>query len=334
VKSSPQITILRLIGSQHVIDSDGNAEDVLHFYGDLFGRLTNEVKNTGNLTRYVGYQSLVGGQEYLHFFGIEVDRITDIPDGMVAWDLSDSTWTVWEARDGQIVASSQRRISWPWLSQSPPGCGRCTGEFSACSPAEACNEEISELAEFWVSANAYVCLQECDARNDEVFLVDYDSSWPQQFDEIAGQLKDCLGSDLVLRVEHYGSTAIPGMPAKPVIDVLVEIPSFAEAKKRAVPRLNSEMWEYWWHSGHILFIKRKRLMGQRTHHIHMAPRGHKIWEGLAFRDYLRSHREEALHYAALKHELAAGFREDRERYTLAKIEYVQEVSSKALRYAK
>jgi len=319
---------IQLVGGRQFIASDGDYEDALRFYGNLFDRLTKEVKYTGNLTRYIGYQSLVGGKDHLHFFGIEVDRIQDIPAGMVAWDLGDSAWTTWEPKGGQDVVTSQQSISWQWLSPSPTGCGRFTGEFTAHLPAEL-GKETPERGVFWISANAYVGLQESDVSDDQVRLVDYDTSWPQQFAEIATWLRDHLGSELVLRVEHYGSTAIPGMPAKPIIDVLVEVPSFAEAKKRAVPRLNSETWEYWWYSGHMVFIKRKKLMGQRTHHVHMAPQGHEIWKGLAFRDTLRSHPEEASRYAALKQELAAGYREDRERYTQAKTEFVRQVTSRA-----
>jgi GrpB-like predicted nucleotidyltransferase (UPF0157 family) len=327
---SPMGPRIQLVGGQRVIASDGDYEDVLRFYGNLFSKLTKKVKYTGNLTRYVGYQSVVGGKDLLHFFGIEVDRIQDIPAGMVAWDLGNSTWTVWGTQDGRDVIISQDDLEWQWLSPSPSGCGRFTGEFTARLPAELGKKETPDRREFWVSANAYVGLQENDASDDQVHLVDYDPSWPQQFAEIATWLRDHLGSDIVLRVEHYGSTAIPGMPAKPIVDVLVEIPSFAEAKKRAVPRLNSETWEYWWYSGHVVFIKRKKLMGQRTHHVHMAPQGHEVWKGLAFRDTLRSHPEEASRYAALKRELAAGYREDRERYTQAKTEFVRQVTSRAL----
>jgi GrpB-like predicted nucleotidyltransferase (UPF0157 family) len=173
-------------------------------------------------------------------------------------------------------------------------------------------------------------LREGNASNDDVELVDYDPSWPQQFTEFATWLCDLLGVDVALRIEHYGSTAIPGIPAKPIIDVLVEIPSFAEAKRVTIPRLNSERWEYWWYSDHMTFIRRERLMGRRTHHVHMAPRGHRLWEGLAFRDYLISHPQEVSRYAALKRELAENYRQDRERYTQAKTEFVREITSKAL----
>jgi GrpB-like predicted nucleotidyltransferase (UPF0157 family) len=323
-----QTPSLLLVGGQQVLAAEGDSEEMFRFYGGLFGRLSGEVRHTGDLTRYVGYQSRLGGQDYLHFVGIEVERIEGIPAGMVAWELTGDTWTVWEAGDGQDVLLAQERVDWLWCERSPAG--RWTGEFTARAPAGSGGEGTAERREFWVSASAPVGIGlEVDASSDEVHLADYDPSWPQQYNKFARWLRDCLGDDVALRVEHYGSTAIPGMPAKPVIDVLVEVPSFAQAKARIVPRLDGPEWEYWWYSDHMVFIKRKTLMGQRTHHVHVAPRGHRLWEGITFRDYLRSHPQEASRYAALKRELAQGFREDREGYTQAKTAFVREVLAKA-----
>jgi GrpB-like predicted nucleotidyltransferase (UPF0157 family)/predicted transcriptional regulator YdeE len=329
VTSTQENTNLLLVGGQQVLAANDNFEETLGFYGDLFRRLTREVEHTGDRTRYVGYRSAMTRTEHLHFIGIEVDRIEEIPRGMVAWELDDNRWTVWETRNGQDLVVMQEDISWQWLDRPPSGRGRTTGEFSACLPAKLDGNALPAANAFWISANAYVGLQRTDADSDEVHLADYDPAWPQQFDQMASWLRAHLGSELVTRVEHYGSTSIPGMPAKPVIDVLVEIPSFSAAKRRAVPQLNEETWEYWWYSGHMTFIKRRRLQGKRTHHIHMAPRGHPVWEGLVFRDYLRSHPDEASRYAALKRELATELREDRERYTQAKAEFVREVIAKA-----
>ena len=328
-----EATLIQIVGGQQVIGSDSNFENLIRFYKGLYDRLKKDVKNTGDLTRYIGYQSIINEEDRLCFLGIEVDSIEDIPKGMVAWDLNKNTWTVWEAKNGQDVITSQTDISWQWIDRSPSGSRRCTGEFAVQNLVGSIARKGPQCRSFLVSANAYVGLQENDTSNDEIYLVDYDPSWPQQFNEIESWLRDCLGSEIALRVEHYGSTAIEGMSAKPIIDVLVEVPSFSEAKQRAVPLLNSETWEYWWYSDHMIFIKREKLMGQRTHHIHMAPQGHKLWEGLAFRDYLRTHDNDALRYATLKQELATSYRQDRERYTDAKTIFIKEITSKALRYS-
>jgi GrpB-like predicted nucleotidyltransferase (UPF0157 family) len=330
MRSRQQTQSMLLVGGQRVLAAEGDSEELLRFYGGLFARLAKEVRHTGDLTRYVGYQSAVGGEYHLHFFGIEVERIEDIPAGMVAWDLRGDTWTVWQAGGGRDVLVAEERVAWLWCERSPAG--RWTGEFAARLPISVEGGGTAGRREVWVSANAPVGVGlEADGSGDAVYLVDDDPSWPQQYREFARWLVGCLGADVALRVEHYGSTAIPGIPAKPIIDVLVEIPSFARAKQRAVPRLDGPEWEYWWYAGHMTFIKRRGFMGPRTHHVHMAPRGHRLWEGIAFRDYLRSHPDEAARYAALKRELAAAYRADRERYTQAKTAFVQEVLAKALK---
>lgn len=119
------------------------------------------------------------------------------------------------------------------------------------------------------------------------------------------------------------------MIAKPIIDVLVEVPSFPEAKQVALPLLNNELWEYWWYGNHMTFVKRDGLMGLRTHHVHMMTEGRELRARLAFRDYLRSHAEEASRYAALKRRLADEHRENRENYTGAKAAFVDEIVAKA-----
>lgn len=321
---------IQLVGGQQVLSTEGDFEAMMSFYGGLFDRLTKEVKHTGNLTRYIGFQSPVSEDSYLHFFGIEVNRIEEIPEGMVAWSLDDSVRTIWNTREGRATAIPQNDITWQWLAPSASGSGRYTGEFIGPLPIETDNPPSSDLNNFWISANSYVSLQESDPNSDEIDLVDHDPSWSQQFAEMADWLNDQLGADVALRIEHYGSTAIPDIPAKPVIDILVEIPSFTAAKPQIIPCFDTETWDYWWHSEHMVFVRREKLMGQRTHHVHIAPKDHPVWDGLAFRDYLRSHAEEREQYAELKRKLAIDFRDDRERYTQAKTDFVREVTSKAL----
>lgn len=322
---------IRLIGGQQVLACDGDAEGRLRFYGALFDRLPREVRNTGGLTRYVAYQSRVGEGLGLHFLGLEVERIEGIPDGMVAWDLGDDRWTIWGARGDRQAIVAQHGIAWQWLARTPAAGGRPIGEFTVADPVQVGKALLPAPCAFWVSGHAHVRPGARPADADDVCLVDYDPSWPQQYAEFASWLLGYLGPEIALRVEHFGSTAIPGMPAKPVIDVMVEIPSFSAGRRRALPLLSGEEWEYWWDADHVVFVKREERMGRRTHHVHMAPCGHPLWERLAFRDYLRSHPQEASRYAALKVNLGTAYREDRERYTVAKAEYVRQVTVTALR---
>jgi len=168
---------------------------------------------------------------------------------------------------------------------------------------------------------------------DDVQLVPYDAHWPEIFRIEAERLRQLLGTAMVLRIEHVGSTAVPGLTAKPIIDMLIEIPSFASAQGNILPKLLEERWEYHWRDdrppGHMMFIRRNAA-GVRTHHVHMAPAGHSMWERLAFRDYLRCRPEEARHYEQLKIRLASDHSADRQAYTEGKGEYVKRITAKAL----
>jgi GrpB-like predicted nucleotidyltransferase (UPF0157 family) len=123
------------------------------------------------------------------------------------------------------------------------------------------------------------------------------------------------------------------MIAKPIIDVLVEVPSFSKAKLHALPSLNNKLWEYWWYDNHITFVKRDKLMGVRTHHVHMMPSGRELRARLAFRDYLKSHAKEASQYATLKQQLAKSHQTKRERYTDAKAAFVNDVVAKVMEHS-
>lgn len=284
------------------------------WFSDTYTRVMNEVSHTGEVIHFVRY-----GSRHIQFTGVEVEQITDIPDGMLAWELCDDSWTVRQV-SGEITW--QVPITWQWRTVSDAG--RWLGEFSARCP----EEWGGGLFDFQITANSY--LKRGEPIDDNISLVDNDPAWPQQYSEFASWLGDILGAAVALRIEHYGSTAIPGIPAKPIIDVLVQVPSFDIARQAILPLLNREEWEYWWYEDHMVFIKRLSLMGIRTHHIHLAPSGHRVWEGIAFRDYLRIHPAEAALYAALKGELAGKYREDREGYTVAKTAFVQEIITKAL----
>jgi GrpB-like predicted nucleotidyltransferase (UPF0157 family) len=292
------------------------------FYGGLFSRLPREIRQAEPLTRYVGYQSPRPDGSCLHFLGLEVLRGTAIPPGMLAWQFRESNLRVWQGDEGQERLAWEHTVRWTWREMSP-----CpTGEFVAPCPLGVPGEFA-----FYQCANAYVKLGESEACSDEVEIRDYDPSWPGQFEQFAGWLARQIGGEMALRIEHFGSTAIPGMPAKPIVDVLLEVPSVSEAKPVLLPLLNTPRWEYWWYDEHMVFVRRERLIGMRTHHLHVVPSGSRFLERLAFRDYLRSHPETANEYAALKRRLAAAHRTDRERYTLAKGEFVRGVTEKALR---
>lgn len=315
---------MMLVGGQRLFPDGCDQEERMRFLGDLFQRLIREVANTGELTRYIGFQGKVEGRGDLQFLGIEVDRIESVPHGMISWQLDESNWFVGAAEDGHVEAPRKVGLRWDWRECSSPGPRPWVGEFSPAGRAP----DLPGRMLLW--CNAYVGLHVAGAADDAIRLVDYDPAWPEQFAEFSLWLRAAIGDDIALSIEHYGSTAIPGMPAKPIIDVLVNIPSFDKAKRRVLPRLNDPQWEYWWYEDHLTFIRRNRLMGERTHHVHMAPRSHRLWQGIAFRDYLCAHPADAEAYARMKRALAASHSRDRECYTREKTEFVHEITRKAM----
>ena len=131
----------------------------------------------------------------------------------------------------------------------------------------------------------------------------------------------------VAAVEHVGSTAVPGLPAKPTIDILVVVPDPASGRKAVAP-LTAIGYEFRGElgiPGRFYFSKGLR----RTHHLHLYPRGHpEIARLLLFRDYLRAHPEAARAYADLKLALAERFPNDREAYTEAKSGFIKSIEEK------
>src|SRR5437867_10839695 len=134
---------------------------------------------------------------------------------------------------------------------------------------------------------------------EEVTITPYDPRWPELFRQEKEHLLSCLPRDLIRRIEHFGSTAVPGLAAKPIVDMLVEVSDLEAVKKRIVPILESQGYDYFWRPTfgddtppwYAWFIKRNST-GVRTHHIHMIENtcefaGH--WDRLLFRDYLIAH---------------------------------------------
>ncbi len=169
---------------------------------------------------------------------------------------------------------------------------------------------------------------------DEVNIVEYDSRWPTLFAEEAARVWQVLGKELVVEIEHIGSTAVPGLAAKPIIDLMVGVHSLEKAQL-AIPALEALGYVYWLEDprpGRMFFVKGMPPYGRgRTHHIHIVEAYGEFWQRKLFRDYLRAHPDEAKRYEALKRDLAARFPKDREGYTDGKAEYIQAVMEKALR---
>lgn len=149
----------------------------------------------------------------------------------------------------------------------------------------------------------------------------------------------CLPTDLVKRIEHFGSTAVPGLSAQPIVDILVEITSFEETKQRIAPILGAQGYDYFgrplWGDDtppfYAWFIKRDKK-GNRTHHIHMVESQFAHWDRLLFRDYLIEHPDAAMEYGNLKMRLSGMHHNERVAYTQAKSDFIRRVTERAKQY--
>jgi GrpB-like predicted nucleotidyltransferase (UPF0157 family) len=167
---------------------------------------------------------------------------------------------------------------------------------------------------------------------ETIEIVPHDARWRERFVEERDRLLDRFPA-LVRRVEHVGSTAVPGLSAKPIVDMLVEVRSLEDTTAQIVPVLEADGYDYLWRPTagddtppfYAWFIKRNRE-GERTHHIHMVERDYPQWEALLFRDYLIANPGVARQYLEVKQRLAAEFPNDRVAYTDGKGDFVRRIT--------
>lgn len=152
---------------------------------------------------------------------------------------------------------------------------------------------------------------------EPVVICDYDAAWPLEFRAIGDRLRSALG-DVALRIDHIGSTSIPGLAAKPIIDIQVSVERLEPMTDYLVPL---ESLGLTWRKDNPEKTKRyfRETPGTRRTHIHVRKLGswHQQYP-LLFRDYLRVHTADQLLYATTKRGLAAKFPNDRHAYTDAK----------------
>jgi len=164
-----------------------------------------------------------------------------------------------------------------------------------------------------------------------IILTNYDPEWPKLFSGESAKLKALLGNDL-LRIRHIGSTAVPGLTAKPTIDILIEIhgdssiQSITDIMENAgyicSPQPDNP-------PPHLMFLKGYTPEGFRgqAYHVHLRYMGD--WDEVWFRDYLISHPDTADEYASLKTGLMQKYRHDRDAYTSAKSDFIKRITALA-----
>jgi GrpB-like predicted nucleotidyltransferase (UPF0157 family) len=160
-----------------------------------------------------------------------------------------------------------------------------------------------------------------------VTLLPHSEEWHQLFADEKARILNVIGEH-VIDIEHVGSTAICGIVAKPILDLMVGIPQFEDGEK-CVQSLERLGYEYKGENG----VPLRHFFGKgssRTHHLHMVAADSDFWKHhLLFRDYLINNRQVAGEYNDLKLGLAARFPEDREEYTNGKEPFVQRILQEA-----
>jgi len=161
-------------------------------------------------------------------------------------------------------------------------------------------------------------------------IVRYDVSWPIRFQEEAELLRRALSPWLIGPIEHIGSTAIPGLAAKPVIDIMAGVETL-DASRPAITAAIAPEYCYAPYQTDVEHWFCKPSPAFRTHHLHLIPVNSPRWlRPIAFRDYLRGHADVAAEYEALKRRLAHAHHLDREAYTQAKAPFINRITDLAL----
>jgi GrpB-like predicted nucleotidyltransferase (UPF0157 family) len=152
-----------------------------------------------------------------------------------------------------------------------------------------------------------------------VEIVDYDPSWPLSFEAERARIAPLLGG---VELHHIGSTAVPGLAAKPIIDIMILVGSYEEA----IATLVTEAGFHYPEAFNALLAKRRFLLyprpSLRTHHLHLVDDPVELQPYLRFRDRLRTEPPLAHEYVALKRSLARRFSDNREAYTAAKTDFI------------
>ena len=167
---------------------------------------------------------------------------------------------------------------------------------------------------------------------DPIVVVPYDPAWPALFTRLAAPMRAALG-DVALRIDHIGSTAVPGLDAKPIIDIQISVAALEPVDTFQLPL---ERLGYEFRTGNDDRSKRyfRERPGDRRTHIHVRCAGN--WSEqfrLLFRDYLRHSEEDAAEYARVKYALSEQYRHDRPGYVEAKSDIIWEITRRADRWA-
>lgn len=165
--------------------------------------------------------------------------------------------------------------------------------------------------------------------DEVVSLHDYDPAWPARFQSEARILTEALRPWITGGVHHVGSTAIPGLAAKPVVDIMVGVADL-DSSRPCIDLLAELDYCYAPYRPDVMHWFCKPSPARRTHHLHLVPAGsQRFTDVLAFRDYLRAHPDTVRQYQQLKQQLATRHAHDRNAYTDGKSAMVAAITKNA-----
>lgn len=199
---------------------------------------------------------------------------------------------------------------------------------------------FSKVAEFtpvkgcFANKLHYLMLKKVKRENDDVILEPYNPKWPKAAMMEIQSLKKKLDFSWLVDIQHFGSTAVKGVAAKPIIDIIIAVDNLEQAKAM-IPILEGSGYLFWDENpkeDRFFFVKGMPPYGkQRTHHIHVfEARSYEWFARTLFRDYLNSHQQVLQEYQLLKEQLAAKYKEDREGYTEGKEKFIRSIVQKAM----
>jgi GrpB-like predicted nucleotidyltransferase (UPF0157 family) len=162
-----------------------------------------------------------------------------------------------------------------------------------------------------------------------IILSNYKSEWKERYLKEKTLLEQAIGSQNIVSINHFGSTAVPGLIAKPTIDILIEIKDNTDVQRMIA---NVQLCGYRYIERpenpvpHVMFVKGYTPQGFRGQVFHVHVRYSGDWDELYFRDYLLTHPEIADEYGQLKLELRKKYEHDRDGYTDAKTDFIKRVT--------
>ncbi|GAA3596508.1 GrpB family protein [Flavivirga amylovorans] len=170
-------------------------------------------------------------------------------------------------------------------------------------------------------------------------LVDHNPEWKNIYRKEKQRILDKVGTEKILRIEHFGSTSITSIKSKPYIDLMIEIPKELLFDEKLIDKLAELGYSHFKVPArenideYSTFGKGYNVDGtkEQIFHIHMCPKDNAMWEQIDFRDYLNTNKKRAKEYENLKLELASKFKNDRGAYVLGKTNFVNETINLAIK---